>query len=242
MKLALLAVGSLIVARESFAKCAMQELAPALVTPKNAAIPADGGVLVGFQYSRDDEVQPAKGDPSMTAAWTWSQTMTKENLAPGLTVYKPKSAAAITVKDGKKLLGTFTRDPKAAAAGSAVPRIGKLEITTHPARRGRHREATVTSTDPIPNDAFGAIVYVERGGKSVPIAFGTIDHHDPKSRTFIAYADPSRCAFAPPGTEPPPVKGKVTIAWFDRFGRVSKQSAPVEVTEVPPPAGLSDDD
>ncbi|MCX5742774.1 MAG: hypothetical protein NT062_09785 [Proteobacteria bacterium] len=237
----------------ALAKCAMQELVAQLITPTTGKLPADGGILVGFAHATngDDELT----DPLAKPTWKFTSggkpvDVTRVALAPGLTVYRPRPGSPITsirVADKKRVIRELARDATATAAPSVVaPRVTKLEITTRSSGRGPARTATATVADPIPNDAVAVIVYAERGTAAKPapvaISFGTIGVHNPKARTVIPWADPSRCAFNPPGMEAPPTGAKVTLAWVDAYGRVSRSSAPIEVTELAAPRDAAVED
>lgn len=233
MKSLFLVAASLLVAHDVTAKCAMTALAAAVLTPPNAKLPADGGVLVGFDHEVDrDYSKPAShDDPSNQPTWKWSASVTRTSLAPGLSVYKPAAGTSITVKDAKgAALGTFARDTAKPVAAAGVPRVAKITITTVSSGRGLRQVATATSTDPIPNDAYAAIVYDD--GK--PISFGIVPHGDPKNRAFVPWQDPSRCAFNPTEMRAPSGT-KITLAWVDQFGRVGKPSAPVKIEVVKSP-------
>lgn len=229
-------------AHDATAKCAMQELVARLLTTPGATIPAGGGVLVGTaSHSPDDYGRASRDDdPALTVTWKFQADgkpvqVDKVPLAPGLVVYRPKATAStldvLDAKGGK--LGAFKRDAAAPAVTSVVaPRVTKLEtVTTNPGR-GFRRTTTATVADPIPTDAFAVIVFTTDKTPK-PISYGLVGRTDPKQRTVIAFADPGRCSFPPKGTMVPPTGTQVTLAWVDAYGRVSKQSAPIKVTEVP---------
>ncbi|MBA3457991.1 MAG: hypothetical protein H0T42_33215, partial [Deltaproteobacteria bacterium] len=75
------------------------------------------------------------------------------------------------------------------------------------------------------------ITYATRKKKRVAISFHRVE---PGKDTAIAFADAGRCSFNPAGMEPPKAGEKVTLVWVDAFGRLSKPSAPIVMTEIKP--------
>ena len=184
LALALAATAAAITAHDALAKCAMQELAPILLTAPNATLPADGGILVGTDARvPDDHRGPRNEDPALTNTWKLradgkALEVEKVALAPGLVMYRPKTGTAIEVVDAKGTkLGAFQHAAATASTTSVVaPRATKLETTTAHSGRGFRSTTTATVADPIPTDAFAIIVYAE--GK--PISHHVIGRWDPK--------------------------------------------------------------
>ncbi len=214
-------------ARDATAKCAMTELQPSLVTDKAATVPSDGGVLVGFVAEVGQH--RADGDPSVTD-WKFSVAVDHTTLAPGLTVYRPKSGATIAISDAKgKAIAKYARDAKATTMMLPPPMPQKLTITASRSGRGTHRELTAALSSPPPDTAVAVILYSSTAGKA--LAYGRV-HPGADAKAVVPWADPPRCSFSPSGTTMPTAGDKLVLAWVDQFGRIGKTSAPIGFTET----------
>lgn len=226
-----LAVALVAVPRAS-ALCAVSEAGDALVSPVASVLPGDGAILVGWRSFLESK------SSNQSTSWTVASggkpiAIVRERLAPGLLVLRPAAGTElITVSSGTNELGRYTRDPKAPAFAPEPPRATKLEMTSSPARYNNwYRTVTATLAAPVPADAVVMITYAIRKKKRVAISF---HHVEPGRDIAVAFADPGRCSFNPAGMEPPKAGEKVTLVWVDAFGRLSKPSAPIAMTEIKP--------
>ena len=213
------------------ARCAMTELAPAPITQNNDALPADGGILVGFTSI----VQGPKldGDPSRQPGWTFVAgskpiDLAIDTLAPGLTLYRPKpgtSPIVVSNADGKQLLAV-ARDG-AASPPLKAPR--PIRIATSFERGGRiaRRQLVATLATPAPETAVAVILYAERDTTHVALSFNLLDRVE--RSTVVPYTDPRKCAWNPPGMASAKPGDLVTLAWVDGAGHVSPPSPPIQV-------------
>ena len=221
--------------RGADAKCAMTELIPSLITDKAATVPGDGGVLVGYttEVGRD-EAAPA--DPSLPG-WKFSVEVDHATLAPGLTVYRPKSGAAVAISDAKgKAIARFKRAGAATTMVLPPPMPKTLVITASRSGRGMRRQLTATLSVPAPDTAVAVILYSTKDGKA--LSFGRITTVHPTA--VVPWSDPSRCSFNPPGTAPPSTGDKLVLAYVDQYGRIGATSAALGFSEVK--GGKGDDD
>lgn len=225
------AVALAVVPRAS-AICAVTEAGDTLITPAAAFLPRDGGILVGWENAPENK--PANQSISWTVTTgTKPVDLVRETLAPGLIVLRPPADTdVLRISTGTTELARYTRDPNAAAFTPGAPKASKLVMTSQPARYdGWYRTVTTTLAAPVPGDAVAMITYATRKKKRVAISFALVV---PGNDTAIAFADPGRCSFNPPGMVPPKAGEKVTLVWVDAFGRLSKPSAPIAMTEIKP--------
>lgn len=204
---------ALLVPTPAGARCARAELAPNLLTTRDTHIPADGGVLVGYQASMND-LESTGPDPS-DVKWKASTKLVRTQLAPGLSVYK---------FDAKKLAfgkGSFTHDGKTAAIAVA-PKPSKVVVKSAQEVRWSTTTATLTLESAAPPEAVAVIVYDEA---KKPIMYaGLADTHD-KDLSLVVYESGGHC-----GVPKPPEAGsiaagsKIAFAYVDAFGRISPQS------------------
>jgi len=231
-RLAVLAIASSLVPLAADAKCARTELVPKLLTTRDRNLPADGGVLVGYENQVYDQSGPhTTGDPS-EAAWVGKSgkgkvALARTSLAPGLSVYKPAGSGAITIENGAgATVGTFTRDPKAAKNTMTAPVAIDVALSVDKNPRWSSRHVNVHLKAAPPAAAAAVIVY----SGDTAISFVTLpDTHDALT-TFDAFVDGGHCGSVPDGGRPPTKGEKVTFAWVDAFGRLSPKSAPVAAT------------
>jgi len=208
--------------------CARVELAPKLLTPDGAAIPDDGGILVGWEGSTRSA--PLPGDPSYRPEWKTSAPVVLDKLAPGLTLFRLKRPGPLTITDAKHTLGTFSRDASAGALALAAPKVKRAELAAVRFHYGEiGHTLALTLGDPVPADAVAVIVYVVRNKARVALSFGRVT---PGDTSVVAFTDTYRCMFNPPTTQAPKRTERPVFVWVDRFGRRSKPSAPQRLAIV----------
>ena len=199
----------------------MVELAPQLITPDGAALPDDGGVLVGWE-SRTRGPRVA-GDPSYRPEWKTSSPAALDKLAPGLTLYRPNPPGALTITDGNRTIGRFQRDTKTKPVALAAPEIARAELVAARLRYGEiGNRLDLTFAKPVPDGVVAVIVYVTRGKTQPALSFGRVT---PGATKAVAFTDMYRCMFNPDGTQAPKPTETTMFAWVDQFGRRSKLSA-----------------
>jgi hypothetical protein len=219
----------------SSAKCAIQELAPLVLTPNEAQLPMDGGVLVAWGYETRGEQRD--GDTSRPKDWTFSVAATPVTIAPDVTVYRPtKPGGKLTITDGKhQQLASFAIASKAPPSKLVAPAPTAIRRQHHKSKRSAMTTVTAELADAPPADAFAVITY---RGKAA-IDFFVIERDDKQPKSVDVHRDPGRCRFLPTGIQTPNAGEEVTLAWVDNVGRVGPQSKPIKVTAAP---GTSDDD
>ncbi|HEY4239284.1 MAG TPA: hypothetical protein VGM88_05685 [Kofleriaceae bacterium] len=216
MKL-VIALALVTLARTADASCAFVELAPSVLTPRDAKIPADGGVVVGFDRKLPSGPKAdAGGDPSVSSALAFGETAAvRESLAPGLTVYRPRTGASrgakLELTAGGKRIAAFDSGPAAAALPAPIVESVAVESSF----RG-----TATVRAHLGADApAGAVALIVYG------AGGALTYGQPGATRDIVVREGGHCSF-PPGSAPK-TGDHVTLAWVDASGHVSARSKPV---------------
>jgi hypothetical protein len=238
----LVVAAALAVSTDAGAKCAQTELRPTLLTPDGTKLPADGGVLVGYESRMpEDYTRPARGlTPSYTAVdGKASVELSARPIAPGVFVYTPKGSGTgpITVMDDKIKIGTF---PRGATDKNDLPAPDATKGFVHVENGHRYERLTFNvEVAAVPDAAFAVITYDDRGKA---ISFEIVPHDKAGKTTILPYVSPPRCSFDPEGTDSPGLGTKVTIAWVDRFGRVGKPSKVITVDGSTPTHKNVDDD
>ena len=213
------------------AKCARMGLAPVVLTPQNAAVPLDGGVVVGITGAPGDH-----GDVDEVVQRTWRFRVGAalhepkiETLAPGLAVYRlPVKAPKAQLEDGGKVVQgkiTFGEDKPLALAAPKVKRITHQRTITG---RGSSARTEVELGEAVPP---GAVAIVLADAKGAARSWGGIDVG---ALGAVPYAQ-SRCGVLPNGTLESSAGDQVTVFWVDRAGRRSPASAPVKIVRIGKP-------
>lgn len=214
-------------ARTAEAKCARWGLAPNVLTPRDAAIPPDGGILVGAEDSEDGSLDD--GDVAHQPGWRLRigsrvATPTLTALAPGLVVYRlPADAVdAQLIDDKRQLVGKVTVGGKTPAL--AAPKLKRLR---YEARLGRRASArlTVELAGPAPAGAVALVIADASGNKAR--SWGRVAA---AGDTTVPGYDRGRCRVLPNGTIESKPGDRVTAFWVDGAGRRSRTSPPMVVT------------
>ncbi|MEZ4403952.1 MAG: hypothetical protein R3B06_28265 [Kofleriaceae bacterium] len=236
------ALGAILVGSTSpaSAKCARVLLVPQVLTHPADAIPAGGGVLVGYSDSTDGGAERyADGDPA--AHTDWSMVVGKrrirprlEVLAPGLAVYRPTATRTarpqplrLREADGREV-GAFTTTRATRAFAVEAPQLGSVTAVITPSgRRYGGTTTTVTATVAnVPADAVAIIAYRAGKGTPLPVSWSRVA----AGATSVAlYESPGRCASDPVGRVAPAAGDTIVVAWVDAFGRRSPMSQPIVV-------------
>lgn len=229
----LLLAAVLAAAHPAAASCMRLEIKPQLLTLRDTRVPADGGIVVGYDYtSSDNEVEKTRSADPSDVAWTARDakkqpvTLTRTMLAPGLSVLRPAAdAGAFSLIDMKgKQLAVFTHDGTLVtmAAPQAKGVVTKSEVN----RRWSSTTSTLTLAAAAPPEAMAIIAYAS----GTPVNFTRLaDTHD-KDLQVTVYSEGGHCGTDfPAGTSFVGATGKVTFAYVDAFGRLSPQSKPVTV-------------
>jgi hypothetical protein len=217
------------------AKCARNVAVPVILTTRDTELPDDGGVLVGWDASMDDATGEMSADPSDQPTWTATESqpksqtklaLTRVALAPGLSVYKVTGTGDVTLA-GKKPLGTFHHDPKAAANTMAAPALTSMVFVKQKVVRWAERTATAHFKSAPPAAAAAVIVYSVTAKGNTPIGFATLpDTHDTLTEVDT-FHDRGHCDVILDAARPPTPGEKIVVAWVDSFGRLSPTSKPV---------------
>ncbi len=237
-----LAAALLLAPHGADAKCAMAVLEHVVITHGADEIPGGGGVLVGWQQSRDYDAGARSGDPAMNKAWKFR--LRKRNLAakatqlaPGLVVYTPlklpkKRQTGVQLIGAKGVkLGTFTFGARTKVPLlTDAPSPKKLTDTHTQSFRSIETDGVVELDAPPPKGAYGLILYEVTASGATAIAWNQVI--DSAATTITVYDGPGRCGTEPDSMRAPAGGAVVELAWVDKFGRLSPRSKQVTVDEV----------
>lgn len=230
MRKLLLLVALALLPSPADASCAYVGMTPLVLTRRDTKLPADGGVLVGYDYGNDEDGAHGGSDPS-DVKWTATNgkatvALVRTQLAPGLSVYRPPANVGAFELAGKtKTHGRFTHEAKSAPVQLAAPAPKAVTTSTTQGFRSMTTTTTVKLSAAAPAEAVAIIAYDAAGTAQM---FTTLpDTHD-KLLQFAIDTTGGHC-----GTPKPEghgmLSGKVTFAYVDAFGRLSAKSAPVPV-------------
>lgn len=206
------------------ANCARMHLQPRVLTA-SVAVPVDGGgIVVGTQNVPYD--QPELGE-ALQKSWGFltgrdiSQPVITV-LAPGLVVYgvQPNTRTTGELNDGTKVIAKLTLT-RSKVAKLPAPKVKAIRHEQPPNRRWSPR-TTVTLDGSAPADAV-AVVLVD--GKGNARSWREVKAGAAEVEVFGR----GRCEVLPNGTLASRVGDKVTIAWVDRYGRLSAASKAVTI-------------
>ncbi len=210
------------------AKCAMQHQQPKVLTPA-VAVPVDGGgIVVGTQSvsydlpDRGEALQPTWG--FLTGRDLMQPVITV--LAPGLVVYRvqPNTRTTGELTDGTAVIAklTFGKDK---VARLPAPRVKAIRQSAAGDRRWSPT-TSVTLDGTVPADAVAIVLFdakrKARSWREVTAGASEVE----------AFAR-GRCEVVPNGTVESRVGDKVSVAWVDRYGRLSATSKLVTIQGSP---------
>lgn len=232
-------------AGDADAKCARVLLEPRVLTHAADKIPANGGILVGYDSTTDGGADRFAGhDPAVNDDWLLVSGARKlrpkiEVLAPGLAVYQVRPftrlrAGKLALRDGgagRALLGTW-RIGKAQPSALAAPQPRSIaSVTTTGNNLGRGRMDTTITTLELsaapPPGAVAVIAYRGSGAAATPIAWARVTAG--AADAIQLYRSPGRCGTEPDGLIAPAAGESIALAWVDAFGRRSPRSAAIVV-------------
>jgi hypothetical protein len=223
MKLALLAVA--VLAADAHADCAMYGLAPKVLTPANAVVPSDGGIIVAAEPEQGGKLDP--GDPAVQP-WkirAGADTLRPpvESIAPGLAVYRVAMPNAFKVElfDGAKVVATV-RPARGSGDRLAEPKVKQAWFEEQHARHGSS-SVRVELDAPVPAGVVAIVLADAKGAKS----WGPVTEN---TNIVVPFSSPD-CVALPNGTRPSRSGDKVFLMWVAADGRVS--SASKTLTIVP---------
>jgi len=210
------------------AKCAMQHQQPKVLTQAVAAPVDGGGIVVGTQSvpydlpERGEALQPTWG--FLTGRDLMQPVITV--LAPGLVVYRvqPNTRTTGELTDGTAVIAklTFTKDK---VARLPAPRVKAIRQSTADDRRWSPT-TSVTLDGTVPADAVAIVLFdakrKARSWREVTAGASEVE----------AFAR-GRCEVVPNGTVESRVGDKVSVAWVDRYGRLSAASKLVTIQGSP---------
>jgi hypothetical protein len=229
MRKLLLLVALTLLPTPADASCAYVGMIPNVLTRRDTKLPADGGVLVGYAYGNDDDGGPrGSADPS-DVKWTATNgkakvALTRTELAPGLSVYRPAANVRAFKLAGKtKDHGSFTHEANSTPTAMPAPAPKTLTSKTTDSFRSMTTTTTLKLSTAAPADAVAIIAYDETG--KALLYSGLADTHD-KILEYEIYESGGHCGTPRPNNEGALV-GKITFAYVDAFGRLSPKSKPV---------------
>jgi hypothetical protein len=210
------------------ASCAYVGMMPNLLTRRDTKLPADGGVLVGYTYGNDNDGEAGGADPS-DVKWTATNgkakvTLTRTELAPGLSVYRPPANVSAFKLAGKtQQHGSYTHETTSTPTALAAPVAKAITSKTTEGFRSMTTTTKLKLSTAAPADAVAIIAYDDAGK---PLLYATLaDTHD-KILEFEIYESGGHCGTPHPTAEGS-LAGKITFAYVDAFGRLSPKSKPV---------------
>jgi hypothetical protein len=218
------------------ARCAMGEMRPQAITARGARLPAGGGILVGYQFQSGE-----MDDDGLAPTWKLSRGKAAiatqvDTIAPGVVVYRPakpvEAGAELTLADAaghRQFVVTQGTD-----AGAMLPAPRPTAVHRHDELSYRWRSTReVIDVEAVPDDAYAVIVY---DAHHTAISFHTVPHGVAGPTQVTALESMGHCVFPPAGQRAAADRESVTLAWVDRFGRVSPPSQPITVKADPPPS------
>jgi hypothetical protein len=158
------------------AHCSRGGQTPAVLTAAGAELPADGGILVGYQLATGN-VDDHALDPRWTLAHAGKPIATHaDRLAPGVVVYRadqPLAAGtALTLDDRQGHAQLAAR--AGGTAGPALPAPHATAAEVHQQAQFRSTSARlIVDVDDVPDAAFGVIVY---DAHRTAISFRVVPH------------------------------------------------------------------
>ncbi|GEM_PF-3381971 len=230
----LVVLASVHIAPEAAASCAHTAMKAVVLTNRDTHVPADGGVLVGYDYTTDsEEFEHTEGPEPTAVKWTARDAknkpvaLTRTQLAPGLSVLRPAdTATSFTLENTEgKTLKTFTHDGKPDPLAAPQPKRIKIVVTTSPNPLwGSSTTVTLELGVAAPVDAVAVILYNADSATPTAINFTELaDTHD-KALKLTVYSSGGHCGTSTPSTSYIMKGGKITMAYVDAFGRLSPQS------------------
>lgn len=207
------------------ADCAPADLQTVVITRQDAAVPADGGILV--VSTAGGTRTPEKNAEAVRPTWKLragaSSSAPKIDVyAPGLAVYRlgaVKGAAELLDDDGKAVV-KVTPDP-AKAAPLAAPNVKKIEYLATLSRRSWQRiEVTL---DAAPPAGTYAIVIADAKGKGV--SWSAVNAGSTQQFPYTH----SDCGVVPNGMSVSSPGETVSVFFVDGAGRRSAASKPLKL-------------
>jgi hypothetical protein len=209
------------------ASCAYVGMEPVVLTRRDTKLPADGGVLVGYTHGNDHDDDGGGTDPS-DVKWTATNgkakvTLTRTQLAPGLSVYRPAANVSAFKLAGKtKDHGSYTHEATSAPTAMPAPVAKAITSRTTEGFRSMTTTTTLKLSTAAPPEAVAIIAYDDTGK---PVLYSTLaDTHD-KILEFEIQETGGHCGVPHPTGEGS-LAGKITFAYVDAFGRLSPKSKP----------------
>lgn len=228
MRKLLLLVALTLLPTPADASCAFVGMIPNVLTRRDTKLPADGGVLVGWTSGNDNDGEPSSADPS-EVQWTATNgkakvKLTRTQLAPGLSVYRPPANVTAFKLAGKtKEHGSFTQEATSAPTAMPAPAPKAITSKTTEGFRSMTTTTTLKLSTAAPADAVAIIAYDDTGK---PLLYSSLaDTHD-KILEFEIQQTGGHCGTPHPSGEGS-LAGKITFAYVDAFGRLSPKSKPV---------------
>lgn len=212
-----------------------------VLTPNDAAIAHDGGVLVmATPETPGDNQVIADGSGDAAQQPTWKLVQRKRNirtmmtvLAPGLVRYDVVGnniGAQRLVGPLGKVLISYVRNSAAAKADRvAAPDVSSVESASY----GDDRRRTITYTanfgTAAPSGTVAAVIYGQDPATSAEQAWRwTVVPQG--ATTFVIERQGRSCGAPTVGTVALSASSIVSVAWVDASGRLSPRSKPIKIT------------
>jgi hypothetical protein len=221
-----LAIVAVLAPASAHADCAMWGLAPKVVTPANAVVSSDGGIVVAAAAEPRAELAP--GDPAVQPGWRLriGGSLVKppiEQLAPGLAVYRvaAPNAFKLELENASHEIVATVRPARNAGDALAAPKPKRVWFEALKHRRGGTRVG-VELDGAAPAHAIALVL---ADGNGTPRSWALTDG----GATLYPYIT-GDCRALPNGTLPSNAGDQVTVFWIDDAGRKSPASKPITIS------------
>ena len=224
-RLAAFVVASIALVSSSAAgDCAFSGLAAKVITPANAIVPGDGGIVVAAVTDHHGALSP--GDEAVHPGWRLrvGPDLLKppiEVIAPGLAIYRVAVANAFKVElenDKHEVVGTV-RPARGSGDPLAAPQLKRAWFEPNHSRHGSERVG-VEVDGAVPATAIALVV---ADAKGTPRSWTLVD-----GQALYPYTSAS-CLALPNGTIGTKAGDTITVFWVDAGGRRSAASKPIHV-------------
>ena len=229
---ALVALSSLVTTSAPVAaKCAMDKLRPKILTASVAVPVGGGGIVVGTESVSDDIVGDDVVGDGEAVQPTWGFLTGRDLskpvitvIAPGLVVYRVQPTTRTTgeLSDGSHVIATLTVTKDKVAKLPAPKVVSIKQASARVGSTGRSTTTSVQLAGTAPADAVAIVLFdakrSARSWREVTAGEAVVEvfHH-------------GRCEVLPNGTIESKIGDKVTVAWVDKYGRLSTSSRVVAI-------------
>lgn len=215
-----------VASRVASADCAATELQTTVVTPQDAEIPSDGGILVAATFRTG--VRKDNDGEAVRPGWRLrGKKLTAPKidvLAPGLAVYRVTfdgKAGPVELEDEDHKVVAKVIGSKAKLAQLAAPDLKKVSFSAMVSRHSSQRIQATLVAD-APPEAYALVIADAKGTAK---SWGLV------SKGLVQYPySHNDCEMLPNGTTVAAIGSMVTVYWVTADGRRSAASKPIKLT------------